>query len=152
MIQKKLLDFQRKNITLKKDGNNTYHHSKYVTLNEVLDKVKVALNELGIVVIQSPGSSHHDCGAPTSNPVFGLRTQLVDTEDDTKIESFIPFVNATDMQKVGSAITYARRYSLVAMLGLEDEDDDGNTASARTEKKDYPKPPVKTNQEEEIEL
>jgi hypothetical protein len=37
-----------------------------------------------------------------------------------------------DMQQLGSAVTYARRYQLVSLLGLEAEDDDGNYASGKT--------------------
>lgn len=126
-IHKKLLEFQKKGITLKKDGVNPHFRSSYVTLNEVLDKVKGPLNEAGIVIVQAVDT----VDGPMGEQVAGLRTALVDTEDDTHVNSFVPFVNTPDMQKLGGAITYARRYALIAMLGLEDEDDDGNTASAK---------------------
>lgn len=117
MIHKKLLEFQKLGITIEKDAVNPHFKNSYSSLNEVLAKVKKPLNDLGIVVAQSPS-------------VDGVETLLIDTEDDSHIRSFVPYVNATDMQKLGGAITYARRYSLIAMLGLEDEDDDGNKASA----------------------
>lgn len=122
-IYKKLLEFQKKGVTVEKDGTNPHFKSSYVTLNEVLDKVKGPLNELGVVIVQRPVQNAPEAG------YAGLETILVDTEDDTKVECFVPFVGATDMQKLGGAITYARRYSLVTLLGLEDEDDDGNGAS-----------------------
>lgn len=133
MIHKKLLDFQKLGITLKKDGSNPHFKSSYVTLNEVLEKVKEPLNKLGIYVLQTPEET-------------GLRTRLIDTEsyDDPRIsnvkeafpdvgfvESFVPYVGTVDMQKLGGAITYARRYSLISMLGMEDEDDDGEAASKK---------------------
>ena len=121
MIYKKLLEIQRKNITVEKDGTNPHFRSTYVTLNEVLEKIKKPLNDAGIVIIQTP-------------ELDGLATILCDTEDDTFIKSIVPYTGATDMQKLGGAITYARRYSLLAMLGLEDEDDDGNTASKPAKK------------------
>lgn len=117
MIHAKLLKFQQIGITLKKDGTNPHFNSSYVTLNEVLDKVKKPLNDLGILILQNPEAT-------------GLRTSLVDTEDDTKIESFMPYVETSTAQKLGSNNTYVRRYALVTMLGLEDADDDGNLASA----------------------
>lgn len=120
MIYKKLLEFQKLNITIEKDAVNPHFKNSYSSLNEVLSKVKKPLNELGVVIIQRPVT---DANSPY------LVTVLHDTEDDTDITSFTPFINVTDMQKLGGAITYARRYSLVAMLGLEDEDDDGNKAS-----------------------
>ena len=117
MIYKKLLEFQKLNITIEKDAINPHFKNSYSSLNEVLSKVKPVLNNLGVLIVQSPSPE-------------GVFTQIIDTEDDTKIDSFVPYVNATDMQKLGGAITYARRYSLVSMLGLEDADDDGNTAAA----------------------
>lgn len=119
MITKKLLDFQKLGISLKKDGVNPHFKSSYVTLNEVLAKVKAPLNGLSIVIVQATEAN-------------GLTTRLIDTEDDTTIECFVPFINTTDMQKLGGAITYARRYSLITLLGLDDDDDDGNTASEPT--------------------
>jgi len=119
MIHKKLLEFQKMDITLKKEGLNPHFKSSYVTLNEVLDKVKKPLNDLGILIAQLPTPE-------------GLKTILYDTEDDTYIDSLMPYVEATTAQKLGSNNTYNRRYSLVTLLGLEDEDDDGNVASKTT--------------------
>ena len=45
--------------------------------------------------------------------------------------SSIPLGDITDPQKLGGAITYYRRYTLQSLLGLQAEDDDGNTASGR---------------------
>lgn len=118
-IHKKLLDFQKLNVSVKKDAENPFFKSNYVSLNEVLDKVKKPLNKLGIVIVQRPQEG-------------GLLTELIDTEDDTKIDCFMPYVEATTAQKLGSNNTYNRRYSLITLLGLEDEDDDGNTASEPT--------------------
>lgn len=118
MIYKKLLDFQRLGISIKKNSVNPHFKNEYADLNEVLDKVKQPLNEMGVVIIQTPEA-------------MSLRTSLYDTESDTEIVSSTPFINPSDMQKLGGAITYAKRYALVAMLALEDEDDDGNKASAR---------------------
>ena len=132
MIQQKLLEFQKLNIKLERDAMNPHFKNSYSSLNEVLDKVKKPLNDLGILIVQRPGTDyyldeHKDFSK--SSIISGLYTELIDTEDDTKVESFTPFINATDMQKLGGAITYARRYSLISMLGLEDEDDDGNKAT-----------------------
>ncbi len=117
-IHKKLLSFQRQNIKLSKDGINPHFKSEYVTLNEVLEKVKGPLNKLDVVVIQAPEAT-------------GLRTTLVDVEDDTKIECFMPYVELSNAQKLGSNNTYNRRYSLITLLGLEDIDDDAESAVKR---------------------
>ncbi len=122
MIYKKLLDFQKLNIKLSKDGENPHYHSEYVTLNEVLAKVKKPLNDMGVLIIQAPSSA-------------GLTTTLVDTEDDTHLNCFMPYVELTNAQKLGSNNTYNRRYSLITLLGLEDVDTDGED-----EKPSYIKP------------
>jgi len=117
MIYKKLLELQKKNITVIKDGKNPHFKSSYATLNEVMEKVKAPLNEMNILILQAPEKE-------------GLRTSLIDLDDDTKVECFMPYTaETTTAQKLGSNNTYNRRYSLVTLLGLEDEDDDGNVAS-----------------------
>jgi len=120
MIYKKLLAFQKLGITIKKGEKNPHFKNTYANLNEVLDKVKAPLNSLGIVIIQAPTKE-------------GLLTTLVDTETEEKelsqIQGFLPFVDMANPQKIGSNLTYYRRYALVTMLGLEDADDDGNVAS-----------------------
>lgn len=128
-IYTKLLEFQKKGISIVKGNQNPHFKNKYADMNEVLDKVIKPLNALGIVVIQTPEAYNYR----ESSLVSGLKTVLHDTESGTSVESYTPFINPTDMQKLGGAITYARRYSLIAMLGLEDEDDDGEKASAEPE-------------------
>lgn len=115
-IYTKLLELQKKEIVVVKVGDNPHFKSNYATLNEVLGKIKKPLNDMGILILQAPEKD-------------GLRTTLLDTESNTKVECFMPYVEATTAQKLGSNNTYCRRYSLVTLLGLEDEDDDGNEAS-----------------------
>lgn len=134
MIYKKLLEFQKLGITIKKGDRNPHFKNTYANLNEVLSKVTKPLNDLGVVIVQSPEEG-------------GLGTRLYDTEDETYMSGFLPFTEATNPQKIGSNLTYYRRYSLVTMLGLEDADDDGNAASTPAVQKvantnvDYPAAP-----------
>lgn len=118
-IYSKLLDFQKKEISVKKNSIGGHHKNQYANIDEVLEKVKPVLTELKIVLIQTPTQD-------------GLKTLLVDAEDGSMVEGFLPFVGATDAQKVGSNLTYMRRYSIVSMLGLEAEDDDGEGAVDRS--------------------
>lgn len=118
-IYEALQKFAEAGITVEKDGRNPHFKSSYTTLNEVLGKVKPILLSLNVLIIQTPTRD-------------GLSTILLSTEDDSFIESLIPWANASDPQKVGGNITYYRRYALISMLNLEDEDDDGNTASKKT--------------------
>ena len=120
-IYKKLLAFQKLGISVKKDGKNPHFKSNYATLNEVLDKVKKPLNDLGVLIIFSPDQD-------------GLGTELYDTESETKLGCYMKYTNCDTPQKVLSCNTYYRRGSLVSLLGLEDEDDDGNHASEPVKK------------------
>lgn len=115
-IYTKLLEFQRKGISIKKGSQNPHFKNKYADINEILDKVKKPLNDMGVVIIQCP-------------TIDGLETTLYDTDSATSVTGLLPFIQKQDAQKLGSNITYNRRYSLVSMLGLEDHDDDGNRAS-----------------------
>ena len=109
-----------------KDARNTFVGSDYATLNSVMDACKEALLTHGIWLTQLP------CPAPVELGTghIALETKLVHAESGEWISSttVIPLPK-NDPQGMGSAITYARRYSLCAMLGIITEDDDGNAAS-----------------------
>jgi len=101
----------------------------YADLGSVLDAVTPALNAHGLVVTQI--IDHELAGdhlAPT------LRTALHHPESGTAIGGSAPIVCAdmNDPQKVGGAITYMRRYALMALLGLNAEDDDAQHARTPT--------------------
>lgn len=100
---------------------NPHFKSKFADLASVRDAVLPALAANGIAVVQTFDASaegHH----------FVL-TRLVHVSGQW-IESECPIPNGGDMQKMGSAITYARRYSLSAICGIAaDEDDDANAVS-----------------------
>lgn len=128
-IYAKLLEFQKLEVSLVRDNVNAHYKNKYADISEVISKVRPALSKVGITLVQTPGET-------------GLTSILYDAESDTKIECFLPYINATDPQKLGSNLTYLRRYSLVTMLGLEDEDDDANTATAKTAPEKTPAKPA----------
>jgi len=115
-IYTKLLAFQKLGISVKKDGKNPHFKSNYATLNEVLDKVKKPLNDLGVLIIFTPDTD-------------GLTTTLLDTDSQTFVTGLMKYTNCDTPQKVLSCNTYYRRGSLVSLLALEDEDDDGTKAS-----------------------
>lgn len=110
-----------KNATLNKV--NPHFKSKYADLADIRDTVTPALTANGIAVVQTVDPSGE-------NGVY-LRTRLVHASGQW-MEGACPILNVTDMQKMGSAITYARRYSLSAICGIAaDEDDDVNAATPR---------------------
>lgn len=113
-----LLEVQKKAPRVQKDAINPHFRSTYVTLNAALDAVLPLLNEHGILLVQAPDAD-------------GLRTELIHPESGTQISSWAEMPKDDNPQKLGSAITYFRRYALMSMLGLVgDEDDDANVASA----------------------
>lgn len=104
----------------KKTSNNPHFRSAYADLESVWDACREPLTKHGLAVIQSPmGDGDH----------VVLETMLVHTSGEF-IRRKLPIrPTKQDPQGVGSAITYARRYALMAMVGLAPEDDDGNAAS-----------------------
>ncbi len=112
-----------KNATLNKV--NPHFKSKFADLAAVRDAVIPALTANGIAVVQTLDTfmvGPDGTGGPC------VYTRLVHTSGQW-IESLCQIPNGGDMQKMGSAITYARRYSLSAICGIAaDEDDDGNEA------------------------
>lgn len=126
----------------KKVRDNPFHKSKYADLSDVWDVLRKPLADNGIVVVQAP--------YPAGDGKVGIETTLIHTSGQfwtSRID--MPLVK-NDPQAVGSAITYARRYALSAMVGLCQEDDDGETAMGRgtqekaeEKKKAQPKKPEK---------
>ncbi len=106
-----------------KNAKNPFFKSNYADLNEILEQVLPVLQSSGIVLTQCPQITGGQID------VLHSRLTLID-----KPESFIEsstrlYLPSADMQKYGSAISYARRYSILSMLNLRTEDDDGNSAT-----------------------
>jgi hypothetical protein len=102
---------------VKKTSENPYFKSKYADLNEILDAVKPALNKNGLLITQLVKNDAEKISVETI--LFHNSGEYLNTES-----SF--YIKGIDIQKVGGAITYLRRYALQAMLNLAAEDDDGN--------------------------
>ena len=124
-----------------KDARNPHFKSDYSSLPSVLDAVKEPLNAVGVVIAQ-PVEYHHE--------QWCICTRLTHTDSGTSIESMIPIVSKdmNDPQKWGSAITYARRYTLQSLVGLPALDDDGNGA-ATPETKRGNKQPAQRQEDEQ---
>ena len=104
-----------------KQANNPHFRSKYADLGNVMDACLPALNEAGIAVIQPTGEDEHG---------RYVETRLIHGESGESLSCRVPLIVAkNDMQGYGSAVTYARRYGLMAMAGIAPEDDDGNAAA-----------------------
>lgn len=110
----------------KKDSNNPFFKSKYADLAEIISVVKEPLLKNGISFLQIVTES-------------GVETTILH-ESGEFISGVTPVVvsKTNDPQALGSAITYARRYGLQAMLGIPAEDDDANLASNKQAVKQTP--------------
>jgi len=104
-----------------KQANNPHFRIKYADLGNVMDACLPALNEAGIALIQPTGEDEHG---------RYVETILIHGESGESLTCRVPLiVSKNDMQGYGSAVTYARRYGLMAMAGIAPEDDDGNAAA-----------------------
>lgn len=114
-----------------KQANNPHFRSKYADLGNVMDACLPALNEAGIALIQPTGEDEHG---------RYVETILIHGESGEQLACRVPLiVGKNDMQGYGSAVTYARRYGLMAMAGIAPEDDDGNAAAKAAPKHEAPK-------------
>jgi len=123
-----LLTAQRAITFAVKDAKNPQFKSTYADLSSVIDAVKPALNNAGILFLQMM--------APSDRDSLALTTRLIH-ESGEWIESTATCpLQKNDPQGYGSAVTYLKRYSLASAVGLYQDDDDGNEASK-------PKPAVR---------
>lgn len=100
---------------------NPHFRSKYADLAACWDACREELTSNGISVIQALKPSTE--GITVQTRLQHASGQFVEDEG-----LFLP-ASKHDAQGYGSALTYARRYGLCAMVGIAPEDDDGNAAS-----------------------
>jgi hypothetical protein len=103
---------QIKNAT--KDSTNPFFKSKYADLTSTWEACREALNTNGLSVIQTLNGDN-------------LETTLIHTSGEW-ISGSCPLIHRGDMQSLGSAISYSRRYSLAAIVGVTSDDDDAESA------------------------
>ena len=115
-----------------KTANNPHFRSKYADLSACIDAVKEALNDNGIYLLQK----NYDCADGVM-----LETVFIHESGEMLETGIVHFpANKHDPQGHASALTYARRYSLLSACGIAPEsekqtvsfaDDDGNAASKK---------------------
>jgi hypothetical protein len=130
-LAKALIDFNGRVSKISKDAKNPFFKSNYASLSNIQDAISKPLAESGIVYSQMPTG------------VNGLCTILIHAESGEYImDSYtMPVSKPNDPQAVGSAITYAKRYALAGILGLNiDDDDDGNKAAEKDVEKPWLNP------------
>ena len=109
----------------KKEGTNPHFRSRYVTLEGCIEAVTQPLANNGLFLSQQVGSN--ELGSFVETKIYHK------DYSGWFIESTVPLVLAkNDMQGLGSAITYARRYGIMSLLNLPSEDDDANQSTTQT--------------------
>ena len=105
----------------KRDSTNPAYRSKYADLASVWEACREALTKNGIAVVQMTRVSNDD--------EVIVETRLLHSSGEwIEGELSVPVTKA-DAHGYGSALTYARRYSLAAAVGVAPEDDDGQAAT-----------------------
>lgn len=120
---KRILEIKQKIGTLSKSSVNPFYKSQYLDLNDLLNAVEPLLWEEDLILIQPivEGSVY--------STILDAKTGLM------LINSWIELPDIKDPQKLGSCITYFRRYTLKSLLAISEVDDDANIASKPEVKK-----------------
>lgn len=108
-----------------KDSKNPFYKTTYADLSAVVEAVKSPFSENGLSYCQFPFFA---------DGRVGVETILMHSSGEWMSSELTFPVTKQDAQSVGSAVTYARRYALQAIAGVPSEDDDGNSASQKSDK------------------
>tara|TARA_R110000796_G_scaffold48672_5_gene116719 strand:- start:1752 stop:2279 length:528 start_codon:yes stop_codon:yes gene_type:complete len=114
-IYTKLYNVQLEIGVISKDVTNPFYKSKYFDINSLIAQLHPLFEKHGLLLLQ-----------PIENNE--VKSIILEINGDGKVQSSIPLPNIQDPQKLGSAITYFRRYTLQSLLALQSVDDDGNKA------------------------
>ncbi|OZV11697.1 hypothetical protein CIW83_13685 [Tissierella sp. P1] len=125
-LAKVLATFQGEIKNLSNTATNPYYKSKYAPLNDVLNLVRPLLSENGLSVVQAASGGGENIVVTT--------TLIHESGEWMEFPSLVLKSDKATAQGAGSAITYARRYALSAVLGiLSEDDDDGNNSEPTVE-------------------
>lgn len=112
--------FKLQGLTFAKDASNPFFKSKYLTLDKLLKELNPILEKNNLLIF------HY----MKEGQVITRVTNLDSAENEDFIESAFPVQQNIEPQKVGSAITYAKRYNIGQIFNIiTDSDDDGNVSS-----------------------
>ena len=119
-LHQKLFNLQQEIGTISKDAKNPFYKSKYFDINSLIGQLQDLLKKNRLVLLQ---------------PIYGdsIETQIKCIDTEQSVISNLKLPEISDPQKLGSAITYYRRYTLASLLGLQAVDDDGNLGSGKVE-------------------
>ena len=133
-LEKALVEVQKTITNAPTNSENPFFKSKYTDLATAINHCRPKLAEHGLAIIQTFDGT-------AENPI--IVTRLLHTSGEF-IEGRLAMKPVkADPQSIGSLLTYGRRYSYLAMVGIAPEDDDANSAmpEKKTAKKEEPKKP-----------
>jgi hypothetical protein len=112
-INEKLFNLQQEIGTISKDTKNPFYKSKYFDINSLIKQLQPLLKQNRLLLLQ-----------PIEEDM--VYSKLICIDGTGGVISALKLPQITDPQKLGSCITYYRRYTLASLLGLQAVDDDGN--------------------------
>ena len=117
-LSQKLYNLQQEIGAISKDASNPFYKSKYFDINSLIKQLQPLLKKNRLLLTQ---------------PLLGntVETKITCIDSEQVAVSILELPQISDPQKLGSCITYYRRYTLGSLLGLQAEDDDGNAASGK---------------------
>lgn len=115
----KLFNLQQEIGTISKDAKNPFYKSKYFDINSLIKQLQPLLKKHKLLLLQP---IEEDC----------VYSKLICIDGTGGVISALKLPEIADPQKLGSCITYYRRYTLASLLGLQAVDDDANVASGVT--------------------
>jgi hypothetical protein len=125
-INEKLFALQNEIGVISKDAKNPFYKSKYFDINSLIKQLQPLFQKHRLLLLQ-----------PIEESLVYTRIVCVDSGEFVEASMKLP--DLADIQKLGGAVTYLRRYTLSSLLGLQSEDDDGNAASSASVKSSAPK-------------
>ena len=117
-LNEKLFNLQQEIGTISKDAKNPFYKSKYFDINSLIKQLQPLLKKNRLLLMQ-----------PIEEDM--VMTKIMCLDNETGVVSGLRLPQLTDPQKIGSTITYYRRYTLASLLALESVDDDANLGSGK---------------------
>ena len=112
----------------KKSSENPYFKSGYADLHEIIETIRPVLSKYGLSVAQTTSGVE----VIGSTAFLNVGTTLMhDSGQWIRSYTPLPIETPVNCHKLGSAMTYGRRYGLAAMVGIAQMDDDGNAATVK---------------------
>lgn len=121
-LHQKLFNLQQEIGAISKDASNPFYKSKYFDINSLIKQLQPLLKKHKLLLTQP---ILEDC----------VYSKVICIDGGGAEVSALKLPEITDPQKLGSCVTYYRRYTLSSLLGLQAEDDDANAASGNATQK-----------------